>query len=148
MAFRLGGPSAILFVWSGVILLGGAVELVSLRRGGVRLGASTRLASWVLRLQGNLSLIGVALSAFLLWLDQPWALPGVWLLLMGHSFYMLGGFGFGPFRIGGLILQLGGVAALWPSGKSLPCFALATALSNFWIGLGIWRANRRQENRA
>jgi hypothetical protein len=129
-----------------VILLGGAVELVGLRRGGVRLGASTPLASWVLRLQGNLSLIALSLSLFLLWIDQAWALPGVWLLVIGHSFYMLGGFAFGPFRIGGLILQTGGLAALWPEGSPLGAFAVATALSNLWIGLGIWRLNRRRDD--
>lgn len=119
------------------------MELVGLRRGGARLGSSTPLASWVLRLQGNLSLVALVLSSFLLWVDRPWALPGVWLLLIGHSFYMLGGFAFGPFRTGGLILQLGGLAALWPDGRPLLCFGLATALSNLWIGIGLWRWNRR-----
>jgi hypothetical protein len=128
------------------VLAGGAVELVGLRRGGIRLGASTPLASWVLRLQGNLSLIALSLSLLLLWLDQPWALPGVWMLVVGHSFYMLGGFAFGPFRIAGLILQLGGLAALWPDGAPLPIFGVAAALANLWIGIGLRRINN--ESRA
>lgn len=121
------------------MLVGGAVELVGLRRGGIRLGASTPLASWVLRLQGNLSLIAMALSLLLLWLDQPWALPGIWMLIVGHSFYMLGGFAFGPFRIAGLILQLGGLSALWPGGEPLLVFGVSASLANLWIGVGLWR---------
>ena len=56
LALRLGGPAGVLFTWSGVILLGGAVEILAIRRAGRRTAAST-LAAWVLRLQGNLSLI-------------------------------------------------------------------------------------------
>jgi uncharacterized membrane protein len=67
---------------------------------------------------------------------------------MGHSFYMLGGFAFGPFRAGGWILQLGGLAALWPDGRPLLSFGLATALSNLWIGIGLWRLNRQRDDLA
>jgi hypothetical protein len=132
----------VLALWSTTILVGGAVELAALRRGGARLGSSTPLASWVLRLQGNLSLIAVALSLLLLWIDAAWAIPGVWMLVVGHSFYMLGGFAFGPFRTAGLILQAGGLAALWPGGWALPVFAAASALANLWIGFGLLRARR------
>jgi hypothetical protein len=128
-----------------MILLGGAVEFLAIRRSGPRSGAST-LAAWVLRLQGNVSLVALILSALLIWLDAAWALPGLWLLLLGHSFYMLGGFAFEPFRVCGLLYQLAGLAALWPNGSPLAVFALATAAGNLWIGIGVWRATSRPPN--
>lgn len=135
LAFRMGGPAAVLFTWSGVILLGGAVEIVGIRRAG----SGSTLASWVLSVQGNLSLVALVLSVLLVWVDAAWALPGLWLLLLGHSFYMLGGLAFPPFRTAGLVYQLGGLVALWPEGMPLLAFAVATAAGNFWMGLSIWR---------
>jgi hypothetical protein len=127
-----------------VILLGGAVEILNIRR-GQQTGRST-LAAWVLRLQGNLSFVALLLSAVLIWQDLAWVLPGLWLLLLGHSFYMLGGFAFEPFRVAGLIYQLGGLLALWPTllGNNSPLlvFAAATFLGNLWIGIGVWRQTR------
>jgi hypothetical protein len=139
LALRWGGPAAVLFFWSAMILLGGMVEIVGIRRSTSRLGASGTLASWVLSVQGNLSLVAIALSVLLVWQDMAWVLPGLWLLLLGHSFYMLGGLAFPPFRTCGLIYQLGGLAALWPGGLPLLAFALATALGNLWMGISIWR---------
>lgn len=138
LALQAGGFAYGLFLWSGAILLGGAVEMVALFRSG---GAtrSTPLAAWVLRLQGNLSLVAAALSVFLLWQDLAWALPGLWLLLLGHSFYMLGGLAFEPFRVCGLLFQLGGAAALWPGLDPLPVFAVAAFLGNLWMAVGVWR---------
>jgi hypothetical protein len=139
-ALRRFGPSGVLFTWSAVILLGGAVEILAIRRSAGRSGSGrSTLASWVLRLQGNLSFIALLLSALLIWQDVTWALPGLWLLLLGHSFYMLGGFAFEPFRRCGLIYQVGGLAALWPGGSPLAAFAVATALGNLWIAIGVWR---------
>lgn len=141
VAFRVAGPSGVLFAWSGVILLGGAVELLAIRRSGKEGGGGT-LAAWVLRLQGNLSLVALVLSALLVWQDLAWALPGLWLLLLGHSFYMLGGLAFSPLRTCGILYQLGGLAALWPGGSPLLVFALATAAGNLWMGIGVWRATQ------
>lgn len=138
LALRLAGPSGVLFTWSGVILLGGAVEFLGIRRSGRQAPGGT-LAAWVLRLQGNLSLVALALSVLLVWQDLAWALPGLWLLLLGHSFYMLGGLAFEPFRACGLIYQIGGLAALWPDGYPLEVFAVATAAGNLWMGLAVWR---------
>lgn len=120
-----------------MILLGGLVEFLGIRRSGRQ--ASGTLAAWVLRLQGNLSLVALALSALLVWQDLAWAVPGVWLLLLGHSFYMLGGLAFEPFRVCGLVYQIGGLAALWPDGYPLEFFALTTAIGNLWMGLAVWR---------
>lgn len=131
-----------LFLWSGAILLGGAVEMVGFVRARAATGG-TPLASWVLNLQGNLSLVAVALSIFLLWQDLAAALPGLWLLLLGHSFYMLGGLAFPPFRTCGLIYQLGGAAALWPDLPPLPVFAATTLVGNLWMAVGVWRARER-----
>lgn len=140
-AWRIGGPTGVLFAWSGAILLGGAVELVAIRRSGP--GATgTPLASWALRVQGNLSLVALALSFLLVWSDQAWALPGLWLLLLGHSFYMLGGLSFDGFRVCGILYQIGGLVALWPYGAPLMAFAVATALGSFWMGLAVWRKER------
>ena len=139
VALSTGGFAFGLFLWSGAILLGGAVEMVALFRSGGATG-STPLASWVLGLQGNLSLVAVALSVFLLWQDLAWALPGLWLLLLGHSFYMLGGLAFSPFRACGIVFQLGGVAALWPGGRPLLAFAAAALIGNLWMAWGVWRS--------
>jgi hypothetical protein len=139
------GFRGVLFTWSGVILLGGAVEILAIRRSRGPSGRST-LAAWVLRLQGNLSFVALALSAVLIWQDLAWVLPGLWLLLLGHSFYMLGGFAFEPFRVAGLVYQLGGLLALWPgllgTHSPLVVFAAATFLGNLWIGIGVWRQTR------
>jgi hypothetical protein len=135
---RAGGFAGGLFLWSAAILTGGAVEMVAILR--ARRGApSTRLAGWVLGVQGNLSLVAVALSIFLLWQDLAWVLPGLWLLLLGHSFYMLGGLAFEPYRACGILYQLGGAAALWPDGKPLVAFAVATCAGNLWMAWGVWR---------
>jgi hypothetical protein len=95
----------------------------------------------------NLSFVALALSAVLIWQDLAWVLPGLWLLLLGHSFYMLGGFAFEPFRVAGLVYQIGGLLALWPTllGTHSPLlvFAAATFLGNLWIGIGVWRQARR-----
>jgi hypothetical protein len=103
------------------------------------------LATWALRTQGNLSLVGLALSLLLFWVDAAWALPGLWLLLLGHSFYGLGGIAFPPFRVYGLLYQLGGVAALWPGGAPLPVFAATTAAANLWMSWAVWRRERRPD---
>ncbi|HVR08652.1 MAG TPA: hypothetical protein VMW75_11455 [Thermoanaerobaculia bacterium] len=145
------GPAGTLLTWSAAILAGGAVELAAIR-GAMRRAAAAEpeamaagrspLATWALRTQGNLSLVALALSALLLWQDLAWALPGLWLLLLGHSFYLLGGIAFPAFRTYGLLYQLGGVAALWPGGAPLPAFALATAAANLWMSYTVWRESR------
>jgi hypothetical protein len=140
VALRAAGFAGVLFIWSAVILLGGGVEIFAIRRAGG--GGSTPLAAWVLRVQGNLSLVAVVLSALLVWQDVAWALPGIWLLLLGHSFYMLGGLAFEPFRAYGILYQIGGLAALWPGGAPLLVFALATAAGNLWMGYSVWRGLR------
>jgi hypothetical protein len=159
------GPAGTLLIWSTAILLGGAVELAAIRAATRRAASGAAgsgggaadltaaeadpaaagrspLATWALRTQGNLSLVALALSALLLWQDLPWALPGLWLLLLGHSFYLLGGIAFPAFRTYGLLYQLGGVAALWPGGAPLPVFALTTAAANLWMSYAVWRESR------
>jgi hypothetical protein len=140
-AVRMGGPGGALFLWSATVLVGGVVEIGAILRAGSGFG-STPLAGWVLRLQGNLSLMAGVLSVFLLWQDLAWALPGVWLLLLGHSFYMLGGIAFDPFRIYGILYQLGGAVALWPDGAPLPVFAATAAVGNLWMAAAVWRETR------
>jgi len=140
--FRTFGFAGVLFTWSAVILFGGGVEIFAIRRAaaaGGHTGGNTPLAAWVLRVQGNLSLVAVALSALLVWQDLSWALPGIWLLLLGHSFYMLGGLAFPPFRTCGILYQLGGLASLWPGGAPLAIFAATTAAGNLWMGFSVWR---------
>lgn len=161
LALARFGPAGTLLTWSAAILLGGAIELTAIRRAARRAAAPagaeaaldrgveepaapgrSPLATWALRTQGNLSLVALALSALLLWQDLPWALPGLWLLLLGHSFYLLGGIAFPPFRTYGLLYQLGGVAALWPDGAPLPLFAATTAAANLWMSYAVWRESR------
>jgi len=147
LALARFGPAGTLLTWSAAILLGGGIELAAIRGAARREAAAGRspLASWALRTQGNLSLVAVALSVLLVWQDLAWALPGVWLLLLGHSFYVLGGIAFAPFRIYGLLYQVGGVAALWPGGAPLPVFALTTAAANLWMSYAVWRERRERQ---
>ena len=134
----LGG----LGLWSITILLGGAVELTGIRRGRRRHGR-TPLGGWAMSIQGNLSLVAIAFSLALLWADLGKMLPGVWLLLLGHSFFLMGSLAFPPFRAYGLIYQLGGALALWPSGVDpLVVLAVATAAGNLWMAWAVWRAGR------
>ncbi|HLX08334.1 MAG TPA: hypothetical protein VKY89_10780 [Thermoanaerobaculia bacterium] len=161
------GPAGALLTWSAAILVGGAIELTAIRGAASRdaagrVGAAGRpdagtdglpdgprregrspLATWALRTQGNLSFVALALSVLLLWQDLAWALPGLWLLLLGHSFYLLGGIAFPPFRSYGLLYQLGGIAALWPGGAPLPLFALTTATANLWMAYAVWQVGRQ-----
>jgi hypothetical protein len=139
---RRFGPSGTLIVWSLAILAGGAVELVNIRRSPRRSERGT-LASWVLSVQGNLSLVALSLSLLLVWLDLARVLPALWLLLLGHSFYMLGGLAFSPMKVCGLIYQAGGAAALWPELDPFVVFAVASGLGNLWMGVGVWRATRQ-----
>lgn len=142
VALRRAGPAAVLFTWSAVIIAGGAVEgLAILRAGGGQ--ARTPLAAWALRAQGNLSLIGVALSVLLVWNDLAWVLPGLWLLVLGHSFYMLGGLASGALKMGGLIFQAGGFLALWRGTDPLIVFAVTTFVGGLWLAARIGWARRQ-----
>ena len=137
------GAAGVLALWSAAILAGGAVELAGMRRGSRR-HQRTALAGWALSVQGNLSLVAVALSAALLFGGQARLLPGLWLLLLGHSFFLLGSLAFPPFRPYGLIYQLGGLVALWPFGiEPLLVFAAATLVGNLWMAYAVWRQTRR-----
>lgn len=132
----------ILFLWSGAILLGGLIEAFQIMKGR-REGGTTALATWVLRAQGNLSLVALLLSIVALWQGLAWTLPGLWLLLLGHSLYTLGGLASGAMRTAGRLYQVGGLLALLPHGQGLACFAAATFLGNLWIALSIWRRERQ-----
>jgi len=138
-AAAAGGYVAVLALWSAAIVLGGAVEAFFLLRGRRRVGGGSPLGSWAMTLQGNLSLVAVALSAVLVAVDQARLLPGLWLLLLGHSLFALGGLAFRPQRTAGVLYQIGGVVALVPGVPELAAFAVATALGNLWIGFGVWR---------
>ena len=133
------GRFAVLLLWSVAVLVGGAVEMSQIMRGRTRQGPSTPLAAWVLRIQGNLSLVGLALSVLLVARGLTWALPGLWLLILGHSFYVVGGLSFSPLRTSGLIYQAGGLLALWPGGSPLAVFAATVFVGNLWTAWGIWR---------
>ena len=142
-AASVAGPSGVLFLWSLAILLGGGVEGLQILRGRRRAPA-TALASWVLRLQGNLSLVGLALSLLFVWQELFWALPGLWLLLMGHSLYGLGGLAARQLQAPGLLFQGAGLMALWPHGRFLEVFAAAAFVGNLWIAWRIHRQFRRE----
>ncbi|HEV8631058.1 MAG TPA: hypothetical protein VGV61_12130 [Thermoanaerobaculia bacterium] len=133
------GGLGVLGLWSLTILLGGAVELGGIRRGRRRHGR-TALAGWALSVQGNLSVVAIALSLALLWAGLGRLLPGAWLLLLGHSFYLMGSLAFPPFRAYGLLYQLGGAVALWPVGVDpFLVFAVVTAAGNAWMAWSVWR---------
>lgn len=136
------GPRGVLLLWSLVILAAGAVE-VAVYAGRRRRRPRSALAGWALRSQGNLSVVAVALSAALLVAGQGRLVPGLWLLLLGHSLYGLGGLSFAPLRTCGLVYQLGGLAALVLPGRADLVFAAATALGNLWVAGRILRARAR-----
>ncbi|MFN7942421.1 MAG: hypothetical protein U0X73_12550 [Thermoanaerobaculia bacterium] len=137
-AYRLAAERGVLALWSVAILLGGAVEGALVLRGRRRFGGS-RLASWAMSSQGNLSLVAVVLSGLLLWRGEAWMLPGLWLLLLGHSFFDLGGLAWRPLRVYGVIYQLGGALALLPEGRPLAIFAATTAIANLWMSWSVAR---------
>jgi hypothetical protein len=139
-----GGPLGLLILWSLAVFAGGVIEATQILRSR-RAGPSTTLSAWVLRAQGNLSLVALFVSIALLWQGVGWMLPGVWLLLLGHSLYTLGGMAFAPLRISGLIYQLGGVLAIWPHQLEMRVFALTTFVANLWVAWSIWRG--RSESR-
>ena len=126
---------AVIVLWSVTILLGAAVEGVFILRRRGR--GATPLGMWAMRVQGNLSLVGLALSLFLLWFVRAASLPVPCLLLIGHSFFTMGGLAFRPMRQAGLVYQLGGVLALWPGGPGLYAFAVATGLANLRIAVAL-----------
>ena len=139
--YAVAGARAVLFVWSFFILCGGLVEGVILLSGNSK-EARTPLAGWVLRTQGNLSLVAAALSVLLIWQDLAEFVPALWLLLVGHSFYVIGKLSFPPLRTAGLLFQAGGAAALVPMVDSLAAFALCAFAGCFWIGVGVFRRRR------
>lgn len=133
------GGVGVLLLWSIAVIAGGVFEAVQIARARRRGEQSSSLAGWVLRAQGNLSLIAVLLSIVLIWRQQAWLLPGLWLLLLGHSLFSFGGLASKAMRIGGLLYQLGGLLAIWPHGQGGVIFAAATLVANLWIGVSIWR---------
>src|SRR6185503_6689510 len=136
------GAGGVLGLWSLVILLGGAVELAGIRRGRRRHGR-TPLGGWAMTIQGNLSLVALVLSSALLLADQGQLLPGLWLLILGHSFFLMGSLAFPAFRIYGLLYQIGGFLALFPIGMDpFVVFAVVTAAGNLWMAWSVWSAAR------
>ncbi len=130
--------AAVLFTWSGAILLAGAVEAIAIFRRAQR-QAPTPLGVWALRSQGNLSSVAIVLSILLVWQGLAWTLPGLWLLMLGHSFFVLGGLAFTPLRTTGRLYQLGGIVALLPVDMSLEAFAVTAALANLWMAWSVHR---------
>jgi hypothetical protein len=145
-ATTAAGPAGVLALWSAAIVAGGVVESVYLFRARRRLGGGTPLGSWAMTLQGNLSLVAVALSAVLLATGNSRYLPGLWLLLLGHSLFGLGGLAFRPQRTAGIVYQLGGALALVPGVAELHAFAAATALGNLWVAAGLARGARESRS--
>jgi hypothetical protein len=139
------GAAGTLYLWSGAILIAGTIEVVGVSRSRtarVDQDAPSGLGRWAMRTQGNLSLIAVALSVLLLATGTAWALPALWLLLLGHSLWALGTLAFPVWRRCGLLYQTAGCVALVP-GWGLIVLAIATALGNAWIGWTIARARPR-----
>lgn len=127
------GLSGVLLLWSGAILAAGLVEALAIRRGRGRHGRSS-LASWVLRVQGNLSLVALLLSVAAVVAGQAILLPSLWLLLLGHSFYVVGGLAYPPFRPYGLAFQAAGALAFWPRlVDPLLVLAVVTFSANLWM---------------
>jgi len=132
------GPAGVVGLWCLAILAAGSLEGALLLKARRRHGGSP-LGSWAMTIQGNLSLVGAALSLALVFAGASRLLPAVWLLLLGHSLFVLGGLAFPAMRWGGVVYQIGGVAALVPGVAPLAAFALATACGTLWIAVGVAR---------
>ena len=100
------------------------------------------ITRWVFRGQGNLSLIAIVLTAALAWQRMYEFLPAVWLLLIGHSFFAIGGLAATALKRGGLLYQVGGVISLLPWFGSLTVFAVTTAIANLTIAVSLWLRGR------
>ncbi|MFQ5525752.1 MAG: hypothetical protein ACE5GX_05770 [Thermoanaerobaculia bacterium] len=133
------GSMAVLFMWSVAILIGGAVEGLAMR-GARKKAARSEISGWVFRAQGNLSLIAIALTVVVVVNGAFRYIPGIWLLLIGHSFYAVGGLASNALRRSGLIYQLGGVISLLPWLDSLTVFAVTTAVANLAVAVALLRA--------
>jgi hypothetical protein len=138
LAFARASGAGVLFLWSGAILLGGLFEGWALWRHRAR----TALGGWALRMQGNLSLVALVLSLVLLWHDLGKLLPGLWLLVTGHSFYLLGSLSEPALRRYGITYQVGGALALCPTCPGLVIFAIITGLANAGLGMALLTARR------
>lgn len=138
--------AGVTILWSLAILVGGTIEGITILRRRERRSRSA-LGAWAMRAQGNLSLVAVLLSGLLVWLDAAHFLPALWLLLLGHNLFALGGLAFPPMRVAGILYQLGGLAAVVPGSRPLWAMAAAAALGNFWIGWGIARDGSRRRAR-
>ena len=68
-------------------------------------------------------------------------------MLIGHSFFVIGGLAFLPMRQAGILYQVGGVVALWPGMNSLLVFALAAALGNLRIAIALLGESERAPSR-
>ncbi len=136
------GARGVLLLWSITILAAGAVEAAVYARRRRRQPEPSTLARWALRTQGNLSLAAVILSVALLAAGEGRLLPAVWLLLLGHSLYGLGGLASPPLKRCGLIYQLGGLLALPLIASSDLVFALTTFVGNLSVAMSIWRTTR------
>jgi hypothetical protein len=136
-AARLGRFAGVLLLWSGAIVVAGSFEAWSFwQRGG---GRGSLLAGWALRAQGNLSLVALLVSALLVWRGEAEALPGLWLLVLGHSFYILGGLSFPALARFGLAYQLGGSVALFAGSRALSIFAVTALVANLGLALATLR---------
>lgn len=140
VVLRRSGGIGTLLLWSAAVIVGGVFEAVQIHRSMKRGERRSSLAGWVLRAQGNLSLVGLFLSVALVLGGLAWLLPGAWLLLLGHSLFGVGGLASRALRNAGLIYQMGGILAIWPHGYGLVLFALATSAGNLWVAWSIWRA--------
>lgn len=132
------GPLAVLFLWSVAILVGGAVEGLAMRRSRKNAPRS-EISSWVFKAQGNLSLIAIALTVVVVVNGVYRYLPGIWLLLIGHSFFAIGGLASNALRRSGLIYQAGGTISLLPWLDSLTVFAVTTAIANLSVAIALLR---------
>lgn len=141
-AGRALGAGGVVGLWSAAILLGGGVEAVALVRARRRRSPGV-LGGWAMAVQGNLSLVALALSLALWAAGAVHLLPALWLLVLGHSFFALGGLSLRELRRAGVLYQLGGLAALFPRVPALEVLAVVTLLGNLWVAVGIWRRELR-----
>ena len=141
------GPAAVLLLWSGTILAGGAVEAAAFlrhrRAGGTAASAAPARSPagccasratprwWRWRCRRRWSGTGTRRCC-----------PASGSSSSATRSTRWAGWRCPPFKPYGLLLQVGGLAALLPGTPAFAIFAAATGLGNLGMAYAVWRARR------
>ncbi len=118
------GLRGIILLWSFSVLLGGIIEITAIRNS--RYKNISNLSGWAYSIQGNLSLVGLALTSLLIF-SSPRIIPSLWLLIIGHSFYSLGSLADNILKYVGIYYQVMGIFTIFTHPLYISAFAFFSA---------------------